>query len=198
MSKIDRPGLDRSALLVIDVQETFKILPRWKQRNNPKFEENVSALVAAFRAAGRPVIYILHSDVDEHWEETSPYHTLMDFLSPLPSEPTLHKTSRNSFTTTNLAQTLVANGVNRIVVTGIQTEQCCETTARVGADLGFTVDFVTEATLTFPSQKVPGDDSEVLSTDDIVERTEYALRGRFARIATVDDIVRELGVLQHA
>lgn len=198
MSKIDRPGLDQSALLVIDAQETFKILPRWKQRNNPKFEENVSALVDAFREAGRPVIFILHSDTDENWERTSPYHRVMDFLSPLPSEPTLHKTSANSFTTTNLEQILIENGIRRIVVTGIQTEQCCETTTRVGSDLGFTVDFVTEATLTFPIQKVPGDDSEVLSTDDIVERTEYALRGRFARIATVDDIVRELGVLQHA
>ena len=198
MTQNDRPGLDRAALLVIDVQETFKILPRWKQRNNPKFEENVSALVDAFRAAGRPVIFILHSDTDEHWEETSPYHRVMDFLSVRPGEPTLHKTSRNSFTTTNLAQRLVELGVTRLVVTGIQTEQCCETTTRVGADLGYTIDFVTEATLTFPIQKVPGDDSEVLGTDEIVERTEYALRGRFARIATVDDIVSELGVLQHA
>lgn len=198
MTKNDRPGLDQAALLVIDVQETFKILPRWKKRNNPKFEENVSALVDAFRAAGRPVIWILHSDTDEHWEETSPYHRVMDFLSPLPDEPTLNKTSHNSFTTTNLAQRLTDLGVRRLVVSGIQTEQCCETTTRVGSDLGYAMDFVTEATLTFPIQRVPGDDSQVLAAADVVERTEYALRGRFARIATVDDIVRELGVLQPA
>lgn len=196
MTVIDRPSLDEAALLVIDVQETFTIMPRWGRRNNPDFEANVSALVAAFRAAGRPVIYVLHSDADEHWEATSPYHRLMDFLSPLPDEPTLHKTSANAFTTTNLAQLLVAQGVRRIVVTGIQTEQCCETTARVGSDLGFAVDFVTNATLTFPIQKVAGDDSVVLSTDEIVERTEYALRRRFARIATTGEIVRELQVAQ--
>lgn len=194
MTVSDRPGLDQGALIVIDVQETFKVLPRWQHRNNPKFEANVAALVAAFRAAGRPVIFVLHSDTDEHWETTSPYYRLMDFLSPLPGEPILHKTSRNAFTTTNLAQLLVQQGVRRIVVTGIQTEQCCETTTRVGADLGFTVDFVTEATLTFPIQKVAGDDSVVLSTESIVERTEYALRDRFARIATVDDVTRELQV----
>ena len=198
MTESDRPGIDRAALLVIDVQDSFKVEPRWAKRGNPKFEEHVSALVDAFRAAGRPVIFVLHSDKDEHFQTTSPHYKVMDFLIPRPDEPTLHKITRNAFTSTSLQPILLAQGVTRIVVTGIQTEQCCETTARVGADLGFAVDFVTEATQTFPIQKNLGDDSEVLLPEAIFERTEYALRRRFARIATVDDFVKELGVLQTA
>jgi nicotinamidase-related amidase len=85
---------------------------------------------------------------------------------------------------------LAAKGVERLVVTGISTEQCCETTTRVAADLGYDVDFVTEATRTFPIADPATGDS--LSTDEVVRRTEFVLRGRFARIATVDGLVEEL------
>jgi nicotinamidase-related amidase len=119
----------------------------------------------------------------------------MDFLDRRDDEMLLHKTSHNAFTTTELGRVLQRAGVRRIVVTGIRTEQCCETTARVGFDLGYDVDFVTEATLTFPSPKSAEPGAPVLSAEDMVERTEYALRGRFARIATVADIVAECAVL---
>jgi nicotinamidase-related amidase len=115
----------------------------------------------------------------------------MDFIERRPDEPLVHKTTRNAFTSTDLLPILLQAGVTRIAIAGIQTEQCCETTARVGADLGFAVDFVTEATLTFPIPKSDAPDAEVLSTADIVERTEYVLRGRFARIVTVAQIEGE-------
>lgn len=181
------PTLDSAALLVIDVQETFKALPRWQHRNNPAFETNVSELIRAFRAANRPVFYFLHSDSDPGWTPDSPNYRLMNFLSPREGEALLHKTSRNGFTTTSLGRLLQQQGVRRIVVTGIQTEQCCETTARVGSDMGYDVDFVTDATLTFPL--------EDHSTDAIVKATEHSLRGRFARIATTAEIVAECAAL---
>ena len=61
----------------------------------------------------------------------------------------------------------------------------------LAADLGYAVDFVTEATQTFP---IPNHDNpgEELGTDAIRERTEYALRRRFARIAKVADIAKDL------
>jgi len=183
--------IEQSALLVIDVQDSFKPLPRWSRRNNPEFEKNVARLVDAYRSAGLPVFYVLHSDEDPGWEKTSPYYKLMSFLSPRPDEPVLEKTTRNAFTSTNLPELLLEKGVRRVVITGIQTEQCCETSARVAADLGYAVDFVTEGTLTFPIAHAD-DPTKELGTDAIVERTEYALRGRFARIRTVADLEKEL------
>ncbi len=176
-----------NALLVIDIQDSFKALPRWEHRNNPAFETNVARLIERFRAGGEPVIYFLHSDADEHFAVTSPHYQLMDWVAPRADEPVVHKTSRNAFTSTNLLQLLLQRHVGRVTICGIQTEQCCETTARVAADLGFEVDFVTEATLTFPIPKTLDPDSAFLPVDAVVERTEYALRRRFARICTVDD-----------
>jgi nicotinamidase-related amidase len=189
MSHLEVP-IERSALLVIDIQDSFKATPRWERRSSPRFEENVDRLIRSWRAACLPVIFVLHTDPDPHFETTSPFFKLMDFLSPAPGEPLLVKNTRNAFTSTNLQELLRAKGIERLVITGIQTEQCCETTTRLAADLGYDVDFVTEATMTFP---IPNPETgEELSTDEILRRTEFVLRGRFARIATVDGLVAEL------
>jgi nicotinamidase-related amidase len=182
--------IERSALLVIDIQDSFKATPRWERRNNPGFEENVTRLIDSWRAAGLPVIFVLHTDSDPEFGTDSPFFKLMDFLRPQSGEPVIVKNTRNAFTSTNLQQLLAERGVERLVVTGISTEQCCETTTRIAADLGYDVDFVTEATRTFPI--ADPDTGGELSTEDIVRRTELVLRGRFARIAKVDRLVEEL------
>jgi nicotinamidase-related amidase len=181
----------QSALLVIDAQDSFKVGPRWARRNNPAFEKNVSALVEAYRAAHLPVVFFLHTDSDESFAEDSPSFKLMDFLKPRKDEPVMVKNTRNCFTSTTLQPYLIEKGVRRVSITGIQMEQCCETTARIAADLGYAVDFVTEATMTFP---IPNWDKpgEELGVDAIRERTEYTLRRRFARLTTVNQLTNEL------
>jgi nicotinamidase-related amidase len=174
-----------TALLVIDIQDSFKISPaRWATRNNPAFEENVTKLITTFRAASLPVVFVLHNDSDPGFRPGDPEVRLMEFLERRESEPLITKNTRNAFTSTDLHARLQALGVNKVVISGISTEQCCETTTRVAADLGYEVDFVTEATLTFPIG--------ALDTDAIVERTEAVLRNRFARIATVEQIAEEM------
>jgi nicotinamidase-related amidase len=181
----------QSALLVVDAQDSFKGAPRWERRNNLDFEKNVSALIAAFRATHLPVVFFLHTDSDEGFATDSPFFKLMDFIKPRDGEPVFVKNTRNCFTSTPLQPYLLENGVRRVAIAGIQMEQCCETTARVAADLGYAVDFVTEATMTFPipNWDRPGEELDVAA---IRERTEYALRRRFARLVTVAQLTEEL------
>src|SRR5256885_14412980 len=115
----------------------------------------------------------------------------MDFLKPRADEPVMVKNTRNCFTSTTLQPYLIEKGVRRVSIAGIQMEQCCETSARVAADLGYAVDFVIDATMTFP---IPNWDKpgEELGVDAIKERTEYALRKRFARITTVAELEAEV------
>ena len=187
---MNKQPIERSALLVVDAQESFKLGPRWPRRSNHAFERNVDALIAAWRKASLPVVFILHTDDDPGFRRDSPELRLMDFIQRRDDEPLLVKNTRNSFTSTDLQKRLEDLGVTRVVVTGIQTEQCAETTTRVAADLGYDVDYVTEATLTFPIvNKTTG---EELGCDDIIHRTEFVLRDRFARIATVRGLIDEL------
>lgn len=183
--------IGQSALLVIDAQDSFKATPKWELRNNRDFEKNVARLIDAYRAAGLPVIYFLHTDEDPGFETTSKFYKLMDFIEPRPDEPVLHKNTRNVFSSTRLSELLLEKGVRRLAISGIQMEQCCETSARVAADLGYAVDFVIDCTMTFPIQHRERP-SESLGVDAIRERTEYVLRGRFATITSVAEMDKQL------
>lgn len=187
-------SLCESALLVVDAQDSFKVDPKWERRNNRNFERNVAALIDAYRAAGLPVIFFLHTDSDPGFERDSVHLRLMDFITVRHNEPVILKDTRNAFTGTTLQAQLLVLGVRRVAITGIQMEQCCETTARVAADLGYAVDFVIDGTMTFPIKNwdVPG---EELGVDAVEERTIYALRKRFARIVKTDTLVAELEAL---
>ena len=191
---MQKQPIENAALLVIDVQDSFTAdAARWASRNNPAFEANVTRLVEAYRNAGLPVIWVVHEDGDALFRPGTPYVRLQPFLDRREDEPLLRKSTRNAFTSTDLAERLAALGVRRLAITGIQTEQCCETTARVAGDLGYDVDFVTEATLTFPiTDAATGD---VQPADAITRATEFSLRGRFARIATVDALAAETETL---
>ena len=190
---MQKQPIEHSALLVVDAQDSFKAGPRWSRRSNPDFERNVDALIRGFRDASLPVIFILHTDDDPGFQKNSPEFKLMDFIKRREDEPLLVKNTRNSFTSTDLQKRLEKLGVTRVVVTGIQTEQCAETTTRVAADLGYDADFVTEATMTFPIRN--RQTGEELSCADIIHRTEFVLRDRFARIATVEELRDELDQL---
>jgi nicotinamidase-related amidase len=191
-----------TALVVIDVQESFRVRPIWEAVSNPDIVARVLPLVDAARARGDLVVWVLHAEPGSGgpFDPASGHVRLMDGMVPRDSEPVLTKTSKNAFTTTNLQQLLTGRGIREVVVCGIQTEQCCETTARLASDLGFDVTFVTDATATFPiphRDAPPGRpvaeilaDPRTLSTDDIVTRTEYALAGRFATIRTIAEVAR--------
>ncbi|MEU4825007.1 isochorismatase family protein [Actinomadura sp. NPDC023710] len=188
------------ALLVIDVQESFRRRPNWEAVSAPDIAARAARLAAAARAAGDLVVWILHAEPGSGgaFDPALGHVRLMDGLAPEAGEPVMTKTSRNAFTTTGLQQLLTERGVGEVAVCGIQTEQCCETTARLAADLGYRVTFVTDATATFPIEHrdaPPGRalaeilaDPATLPTDQIIARTEYALAGRFAAIASLDDL----------
>ena len=177
------------ALIVIDVQESFRQRPNWADVSDPNIAAQVGRLVDASRANGDKVIWVLHTEPgsDTVFDPANGHVRLIDGLKPDADEPVLYKTAHNAFTTTNLQQILTRAGITELVICGIRTEQCCETTARVGSDLGYQVVFVMDATATQPIvHPVTG---AVLGVEEIMTRTEFALVGRFATITTVDEFL---------
>lgn len=108
----------------------------------------------------------------------------LDGLSDFDAHLTVHKTRHSALIGTGLEVWLVAQGIRRLVISGIRTEQCCETTARHASDLGWSVDFVPEATLTWD---IPQPGAAPLAASRVHERTAAVLRGRFARVLSVDE-----------
>ena len=94
------------------------------------------------------------------------------------------KRSHSALVGSGLDVWLVQQGIRRLIVSGIRTEQCCETTTRHASDLGYEVDFCTEATLTW---EMTDRDGRVWAPEEIKARTELVLDGRFARVVTVEE-----------
>ncbi|MDI2129636.1 cysteine hydrolase family protein [Yinghuangia seranimata] len=189
------------ALIVIDVQESFRASPLWETMSDPKIADRVNRLVRLARGAGDLVVWVLHTEPgsgDPFFDPASGHVRLFPELAADDADPVVHKTSHNAFTTTNLQQLLTARGVSEVTVCGIRTEQCVETTTRVASDLGYGVTFVVDATATnpIPHPEAPADlgpaellsDPRTLSAEAVIERTVYALAGRFATIATVEGL----------
>jgi len=196
MLTVEEVPLGESALLVVDAQDSFKLATsRWARRNNPCFEANVGALIEAYRVARLPVAFFLHSDPDDGFRTDSPEYRLMDFIERQDGEPLFHKETRNVLTGTSVQPWLLERRVRRVAITGIQMEQCCETSARVAADLGYAVDFVIDATMTFPIPDYDNPGKE-LCVEAVEERTVFALRRRFARIVRTETLLSELLLLK--
>jgi nicotinamidase-related amidase len=188
----------QNALIVIDMQESFRVRPLWATLHNPALIANVRRLVDAARDRGDEIVWVLHAEEGSggEFDPANGHVRLIDDFTAGKHEPTVVKTSHNAFSTTNLQQVLTQRGVGSVTVCGLRTEQCVETTARVASDFGYAVTFVTDATGSFPIPHwdAPDDisvdellaDPRTLAAADVVARTEYALAGRFATVTTTD------------
>jgi nicotinamidase-related amidase len=157
----------------------------------PAFLAATNRLLAGAQAAGIPVVQVFHTDgpeaADNAFSHASGLIRPLDGLAPFDAALRVEKHRHSALVGTGLAVWLHQQGVRRLIVAGIRTEQCCETTTRHASDEGWAVDFVTEATLTFDMATPSG---QTLSAAQIRERTETVLAGRFATLCTVDEALQ--------
>jgi nicotinamidase-related amidase len=177
----------RTALLLIDVQQSFVHRPYWSAADVPAFLDKTNALIAGAVARGVPVVRIFHTDDDAEFSVASGHVRPLDGLAPFKAAATFEKHRHSALVGTGLAVWLREHGIQRLIVCGIRTEQCCETTARHASDEGWAVDYVTEATLTFDMTTPSG---EQLTAAQIRERTATVLAGRFATLCTASEALR--------
>jgi nicotinamidase-related amidase len=179
-----------TALLLIDVQKAWDD-PSWGVRSTPEAEANVARLLAGFRAAGRPVLHVRHASGNpaSPLHPDQPGHAFKPEARPLPGEPLFTKSVHAAFLGTGLEDHLRAHGLKGLVIAGITTHLCVSTTARLGANLGYDITVVSDA-------------SSALSLDDgeggripaeTAHRVALAeLRGQFARVRTTDEVLSDL------
>ena len=139
-----------AALVVIDVQYAIDH-PSWGERNNPQAEGNIAALLAAWRADGRPIYHIRHdsTEANSHYRSGQPGHKFKAEAMPLPGETVIGKRTNSAFIGTGLEATLRAAGVETLIVTGVITNNSVEATVRMAGNLGFETFVVEDACFTF-------------------------------------------------
>ena len=176
----------KTCLIVIDVQESFRHRPYFTADDLPAYLAAQNALIEGCVARGVPVVRIFHSEGPElpenAFSQVSGHVRALEGLTPFEAAATFTKSRHSALVGTGLDVWLTQHGIGRLIVSGIRTEQCCETTTRHASDLGWAVDYVTDATHTWDMQQPDG---QPLSAAAIKARTATVLQGRFATLCTV-------------
>ena len=179
---------DHAALLLVDVQQGMDD-PSWGPRNNRDCEANVGRLLSHWRARGGTVVFVRHDSV-EPGSPLAPSQPGNAFKPVIAGEPDLLVTKDvNSAFLGNpaLEPWLRERGIDAIVVAGIQTNMCCETTARMGGNLGFDVAFALDATHTFDLADPL--DGGTIDADTLARVTAANLDGEFAQVVSTEELI---------
>ncbi|NLS10518.1 cysteine hydrolase [Nesterenkonia sp. MY13] len=177
------PTTARPALLVIDVQQGFDDAEYWGQRNNPDCETHIAALIQTWQAKDLPVVFVRHdsSDPESPLHPSSPGNALRPILSGEPQLLVTKSVNSSFHGSPDLHAWLQQENISELVICGVTTNHCCETTARVGGNLGYEVYFALDATHTFDRTSPAG---AVIAADTLREVTATNLHGEFATVTT--------------
>lgn len=141
-------------LLIIDMQEYFRALAQ-------PVLPNVEQLIQCSRQTNIPVIYTRHAHQNptedggmlaRWWGDLiidgTPEAEILAEIKPMPSEKIIHKKRYSAFFQTDLYQHLQRNGIKQLIIIGVMTNLCCETTARDAFVHDYEVIFLKDGTAT--------------------------------------------------
>ena len=133
-----------AAVLVIDVQQGLC------QGAGAAFDtegtiDRINVVTAKARAAGAPVLFIQHESESGYREHNTADWQLAEGLTVDAKDLKIRKTTPDSFLRTNLEALLRLLGVKTVVICGLHTEFCVDTTTRRALALGFPVTLVSDA-----------------------------------------------------
>ncbi len=173
-----------SAVVMIDAQLEY-VTGRLPLTGVGPALEVGAELLAAARAAGRPVIHVQHrGQGDGLFGPDSAFFAIAPEVAPVADEPLVEKVVPNAFADGALAARLKQLGISKIIIAGFMTHLCVSTTARAALDLGFGCSVLAPACAT---RDLPDGQGGVVAAGDIHRIELVALSDRFATIATAVD-----------
>ncbi|SEO35717.1 cysteine hydrolase family protein [Acinetobacter sp. yr461] len=172
----------KSALLVIDMQNgLFNGDPK---PHNAKFViSNILSLIEYCRLNDRPVIFIRH--VGEKGTPLDPNGPNTQLITDLPFNPhkdtVIEKMYPSSFKNTVLKEVLEKLDIGEIIMTGMKTEYCIDTTVRAASEYGYKVTLISDAHTTT--------DSAALNAPQIIDHHNQVLSNAFAQLKTTAEFI---------
>jgi nicotinamidase-related amidase len=178
-------ALPPGALLLIDLQRAIDD-PVWARdgaRNNQGAEHAVARLLAAWRAARRPIYHVRHDSTEPRstYRPGQPGNAFKPEAEPLPGEPVIAKRVNSAFIGTDLEAQLRAAGIDRLYVGGVITNNSVEATVRMAANLGFAVTLIEDACFTFARRDYAG---TLRSAAEVHAMSLANLEGEYCAITT--------------
>jgi nicotinamidase-related amidase len=167
------------ALVVIDVQQG--LFASEQPHDGEAVVQRIAGLIARARAAGAPVLFVQHDGgAGDELDRNGEGFAFRRELAPHAGDSVTVKRHCNSFQDTDLDDKLKSAGITDLVICGMQTEYCVDTTVRAAADRGYRLTVACDAHTTF--------DSGILPAATIIAHTQHIWSGRFAKLKLAGDI----------
>jgi len=174
----------RTALLIIDMQVAmFSYGEEMLPYRGEEVLRNCKHLLDTAREMGLPVVLIQHTDNEEYTKGLITWEICPE-LTPLPGEDVVEKPTWDAFHRTALTQVLRDKGITNLVIAGMQTEFCVDTTSRRAYSNGFKSIIVADAHSTFDGGNLTG--------EQIVQHHNRIWGGRFGQLLTTEQVVGEM------
>jgi nicotinamidase-related amidase len=179
----------QAALVIIDMQKGLRS-PTLTPKNNPRAENNIARLLAAWRESRQPIVNVRHISRSPT-SVFAPGQSGVEFQErfiPLAHEHVVEKNVPDAFVNTGLERWLHARGIRQVVIAGVSTENSVEASARTSGNLGFSTAVVADACFTFEKNDFGG---TLRSADEVHLMALANLHGEYAEVRTTEAILRE-------
>lgn len=183
----DAPSLKGSALIMIDLQNTYREGVMKLTDVEPAIKE-AQKLLARAREAGIPIFHIQHdAGAGSPYDVSARIGAISDEVAPKDGETVIVKNYPNAFVGTDLQQKLEATGVKDIILAGFMTHMCINSTARGAFNLGFRPTIVASTTAT---RDLPNTDGSVVSASALQAASLAAVADLFAVVKPGESDIR--------
>jgi nicotinamidase-related amidase len=174
-----------AALVIVDIQRDYFAGGRMPLDHPEAAAEAAGRILSRFRAAGRPVVHIRHESLAPSATFLRPGTNGVQFhqaVEPREGEPVITKHHPNAFLRTPLHARITELGVTDLVVVGMMTHMCIDTTVRAASDMGYRVTVAGDATAT----RALSHGGVEVSAPAVAAAYLAALNGSFARVTSAD------------
>lgn len=171
------------ALLVVDVQNALVLA---KPFAIEEVISNIKRLINVCRENDVEVIYIQHTDkIGGELGLDSDGWQIYEEISPIKTEKVICKNYNSAFKETSLKEYLDNKGINQLIITGMQTEYCFDTTCKIAFEYGYKVIIPEKTNTTFNNGN--------MLAKDLYEYYNFSIfNGRFGVVEGIDNTVERL------
>ncbi len=172
-----------TALVVVDVQRVMFETPGEVLFEGERVLKTIAGLIASAREKNIPVVYIQHTTAGtgSEFEENSSGWQIVADIAPQDGDTVSLKTSYDAFFKTQFDEKLKRLGAQNLILCGMQTEFCVDTTLRSALAHGYINILVGDAHTTF--------DTEILPAKTIVAHHNRTWNGRFCNVVNAEAVV---------
>ena len=179
-NNVSEANFKSEALVIIDTQEGFFSNPEYPIYNEKILVQNINSLIDHFRNHHNPIIFVRHIDNDlvkgtTAWQVYSKLHSK-------PEDIYVEKTTPDSFFETNLLSVIKENNINSIVIAGLQTDYCIDTTCRSAFGKDIPVTLASDAHSTY--------DNSYMTADKIIDYHNGLIGSWFAQLKATKEIIQ--------